>query len=225
MAPRYLNLKIDGQVVKDVILQHVSVTQGLNDHWWCHAECRHTQDQRTSSSPPSAAEDADSEKSAITVEEWLGKDLQVIEVDDGEAPLFHGFVLEVELLYELSGSFTAILQGVTQSFKMDLFSGLSAGADTAAAKAMSVAAAAITNDVIKMRINTAPFHSRLLEVLATDAFPTCFQERSAMATNKTASLGARNVFVLVGGLPGFDVAGDSNNRGRGCWIASVASQK
>jgi type VI secretion system secreted protein VgrG len=120
MAARYLNLKIDGKFVKDIILQHVSVTQGLNDHWWCHAECRHTQDQRTSGPPPSAAEERAAEESAITVEEWLGKEIQVIEMGDGEIPLFRGFVLEVELIYELSGSFTAILQGVTESFKMDV---------------------------------------------------------------------------------------------------------
>lgn len=112
MAVRYLNLKIDGEIVKDVILQHVSVTQALNDHWWCHAECRHTLDQR-----PSAAGD----NTAITVEEWLGKDIEVVEVADGsETPLFQGFVLEVELTYELSGSFTAILQAVSESFKMSV---------------------------------------------------------------------------------------------------------
>ena len=46
MAASYLNLKINDELVKDVILQHVSITQALNDHWRCNAECRHTQDQR-----------------------------------------------------------------------------------------------------------------------------------------------------------------------------------
>ena len=120
MAASYLNLKINGELVKDVILQHVSITQALNDHWRCHAECRHTQDQRLLSLAAAALEAATG--STITVEEWLGKSLQVIEIEQdlSEHVLFDGFVLEVELVYELSGSFTALLQGVTQSFKMDV---------------------------------------------------------------------------------------------------------
>jgi uncharacterized protein involved in type VI secretion and phage assembly len=120
MAAGYLNLKINGELVTDVILQHVSITQALNDHWRCHAECRHTQDQRLP--PLAAAAVAAVAGSTITVEEWLGKSLQVIEVEPtlSERVLFEGFVLEVELIYELSGSFTALLQGVTDSFKMDV---------------------------------------------------------------------------------------------------------
>ena len=54
MATSYLNLKINGELVKDIILQRVSVTQALNDHWRCHTECRHTQDQRASSADADA---------------------------------------------------------------------------------------------------------------------------------------------------------------------------
>ena len=113
MAATYLNLKINGNIVKDVILQHISVTQSLNEHWWCHVECRHLQDQRRS-------QDAKTDdEPAITAEEWLGKNIQLI-VEDKEEPLFDGFVHEVELIYELSGSFTVVIQGVTPSLKMDV---------------------------------------------------------------------------------------------------------
>jgi type VI secretion system secreted protein VgrG len=110
MAASYLKLTIDGQDIKDVILQHVSITQALNDHYRCHAEFRHTEDQRGS------------QTSAITVETWLGKNFQVLEAG-GNSPdhvLFDGLLLEVELVYEHSGGYTAFLQGITRSFKMDL---------------------------------------------------------------------------------------------------------
>lgn len=120
MAASYLNLKVGGELVRDVMLQHVSITQGLNDHWRCHAECRHTQDQRGPSLLETAARALIG--SPITVEEWLGKTLQVIEAEPNfsERILFEGFVLEIELVYELSGSYTALLQGITDSFKMDV---------------------------------------------------------------------------------------------------------
>jgi type VI secretion system secreted protein VgrG len=109
MAASYLKLIIDGNWIQDVILQHVSVTQALNDHWRSHVELRHMEDQRGGTS-------------SITVEEWLGKDFQVTEVEDNlsEHPLFDGFLLEVELVYEHSGAYAAFLQGITRSYKMDV---------------------------------------------------------------------------------------------------------
>jgi type VI secretion system secreted protein VgrG len=117
MALTYLNLKVNGQLVTDLVLKHVSITQELNHHWWCHAECRHLEDRRF----PSIVQDLADQQSVIRVEEWLGKDLQVIAVENGsEQVIFDGFVLEVELVYELSGSYTALIQGVTRSYKMDV---------------------------------------------------------------------------------------------------------
>ena len=113
MPVSYLNLKVDGQLVTDVILNHVSVTQELNRHSWCHAQCRHLEDQRSSA--------GGDQQSAIRVEEWLGKDLQVLAIENGSQQLiFDGFVLEVELVYELSSAYTALIQGVTKSYKMDV---------------------------------------------------------------------------------------------------------
>jgi type VI secretion system secreted protein VgrG len=111
MATSYLNLKIDGQLVSNVFLHHVSVSQELNQHWWCHAQCRHLEDQRLGSD----------QQAVIRVEEWLGKDLQVLAIENGDQQvIFDGFVLEVELVYELSSAYTAVIQGVTKSYKMDV---------------------------------------------------------------------------------------------------------
>jgi type VI secretion system secreted protein VgrG len=109
MPTSYLDLKIDGQSVIDVIPGNVSVTQELNRHWWCHIQCRHLGDQRLGIG----------DQSAMRVEQWLGKDLQVVAVESG-VTIFDGFVFDVELVYERSGAYSVMLQGVTKSYKMSV---------------------------------------------------------------------------------------------------------
>ncbi len=107
MPTSYLDLKIDGQSVVDVIPGNVSVTQELNRHWWCQVQCRHLGDQRFGLGG----------QSAMRVEQWLGKDLQVTAIESG-VTIFDGFVFDVELLYERSGAYSVMIQGVTKSYKM-----------------------------------------------------------------------------------------------------------
>src|ERR1051325_480015 len=109
MASNYLDLKIGGESVTDVIPGNVSITQELNRHWWCHIQCRHLEDQRAGSG----------QQSAMRVEQWLGKDLQVVASESG-AVIFDGFVFDIELLYERSSAYTVVLQGVTKSYKMSV---------------------------------------------------------------------------------------------------------
>lgn len=147
MSTSYLNLKIDGQLVADVILHHVSVIQELNQHWWCHAQCRHLEDQRLGSD----------QQAMIRVEDWLGKDLQVLAIENGDQhPIFDGLVLEVELVYELSSAYTAVIQGVTKSYKMDV-----AGhhAYYAQKTLQDVAQQLASNVGIKAEINCQPGHA------------------------------------------------------------------
>ena len=106
-----LIVKVNGTEIQE--WQHVSVTQPLNDHWRCHLEIRHTEDQR--GQPTDAGPD-----SPVLVEEWLGADFQISDNIDGSNILFDGFVLEVELVYEHAGGYSAFLQGISRSFKMDL---------------------------------------------------------------------------------------------------------
>ncbi|MEW6366065.1 MAG: phage baseplate assembly protein V [Acidobacteriota bacterium] len=102
MAASYI--KIGGDLLKDAVLEVVEVTQELNRHWWCTIECRQTEDQR------------------FAIEDFLGQDLQVLtrDQDDAERTVFDGFVLDVELEYEIFGSYTARITGVTRSYLMDL---------------------------------------------------------------------------------------------------------
>lgn len=96
-------LKIGGDLIKDAILVSVEITQQLNRHWWCKLECRQTEDKRFPS------------------EQCLGKDIQVLSYDDKgkESTVFDGFVFDVELIYEVWGSYSARLMAVTRSYKMD----------------------------------------------------------------------------------------------------------
>ncbi len=96
-------VQVDGNQISTVLLSCVEVRQKLNHHWWCYALCRGTLDQR------------------IPIEDFIGRDLHVTTTDDdGEVVLFDGIVLHVELKYEVWGSFTAKIVGVTRSHKMDL---------------------------------------------------------------------------------------------------------
>jgi type VI secretion system secreted protein VgrG len=101
MAAAYL--KIGGDLIKDAALVSVEITQELNHHWWCKIECRQTEDKR------------------FPTEQCLGQDVQVLTFDQGgkQSVVFDGFIFDVELTYEVWGSYTAQLKAVTRSFKMD----------------------------------------------------------------------------------------------------------
>jgi len=97
-------LKIGGDLTKDALLSSVEVIQELNNHWRCTVQCRQTEDKR------------------FPTEDCLGQDLQILTDDDAgnENVIFDGFIIDVELTYEVWGSYTAQLTAVTRSYKMDL---------------------------------------------------------------------------------------------------------
>ena len=104
----HITIYIDGQELNDfsegAILETVVVTQELNEHWWCEVVCRQTEDQR------------------FPFENAIGKELKASTFDSSGAEhvAFQGFVLESQLDYEVYGSYTARLLGVTKSYKLDL---------------------------------------------------------------------------------------------------------
>jgi type VI secretion system secreted protein VgrG len=108
MGTAHIRVEIDGQALydfsKDVLMEQVDVVQEINQHWWCYIRCRQTEDQR------------------FPIEDSLGKDLKVIAFDaeDTQTYLFSGLVLEAELEYEIYGSYTARITGVSKSFNMDV---------------------------------------------------------------------------------------------------------
>src|ERR1700733_7994608 len=108
MGIAYLQVEIGGQPLyefsKDVLMEQVDVIQEINQHWWCFLRCRQTEDVR------------------FPIEDSLGQDLQVIAVDEdnNQTYLFSGMVLEAELEYEIYGSYTARLTGVSKTYNMDV---------------------------------------------------------------------------------------------------------
>jgi type VI secretion system secreted protein VgrG len=97
-------IKIAGDLIQDSILESVEVTQALNEHWWCAVECRQTLDRR------------------MPIESSLGQDIQIVTYgqDGAEHVAFDGFVLKAKLLYEIFGSYTIHITGVSRSYKLDL---------------------------------------------------------------------------------------------------------
>ena len=98
------NIQIGDGLLGDALLASVEVVQALNQHWWCTVECRQSSDE------------------PVPVERFLGQTIEVRTFDeDGAAHVhFTGFILKVELLTEVWGSYAARLLAVSSSYKLDL---------------------------------------------------------------------------------------------------------
>jgi type VI secretion system secreted protein VgrG len=97
-------IKVGDDLIQDAVLASVEIVQELNQHWWCTVVCRQTQDKR------------------IPVENFLGQQVEVQTIDDqGVVHVnFTGFVLDVELTYEVWGSYAAQITCVSETYKMDI---------------------------------------------------------------------------------------------------------
>ena len=98
------HIKIGDDLIEDALLASVDITQEVNQHWWCKIICRQTEDKR------------------VPVEEFLGQSVKVQTTDQEgiEHVHFAGFVLDVELTYEVWGSYTAQILCMSNSYKLDL---------------------------------------------------------------------------------------------------------
>ncbi|MBB5063233.1 type VI secretion system Vgr family protein [Granulicella mallensis] len=97
-------IQIGDGMLGAALLASVEVVQELNQHWWCTIVCRNTEDQR------------------IPVEDLLGKPVEVKTTDSQGVEQIHfsGSVHDVELDYEVWGSYTATLIAVSDSFGLDV---------------------------------------------------------------------------------------------------------
>lgn len=97
-------IKIGDDVIDNALLVSVEVVQELNQHWRCSIVCRQTEDER------------------IGVEDLLGKTIAIKTLDEQGAEHIHfnGFIHDVGLNYEVYGSYTAELQGISSSYLMDI---------------------------------------------------------------------------------------------------------
>ena len=97
-------IQIGDGMIGDSLLSSVEIVQELNQHWWCTIVCRNTEDQR------------------IPVENMLGQTVEVKTTDDQGVEQIHfsGSVHDVELEYEVWGSYTATLTAVSNTYGMDV---------------------------------------------------------------------------------------------------------
>lgn len=97
-------IKIGDGMIEGALLSSVEVVQELNQHWHCTVVCRNTEDQR------------------IPVEEMLGKSVQIKTTNEQGAEKMHfsGFVYDVQLEYEVWGSYTATLAAISSSYMLDV---------------------------------------------------------------------------------------------------------
>ena len=100
------HIQIGDNLIGDAQLSSVEIVQQLNEHWWCTVVCKQTEDQR------------------IPVEDFLGQAVSIKTTDqDGvEHVSFSGFILKVDLDYEIWGSYTAQLVAVSSTYLMDVSS-------------------------------------------------------------------------------------------------------
>lgn len=99
-------MQIGDGTLGDALLSSVEVVQELNSHWWCTIVCRNTEDQR------------------VPVEDLIGQSVEVKTLDESGVEHIHfaGTVHDVELEYEVWGSYTATLIAVSDSYGMDVTS-------------------------------------------------------------------------------------------------------
>src|SRR5579872_6929636 len=99
-----ISVTIDGDLIAEWMLSTIRVRQKLNHHSYCNVVLRSPEDVR------------------LPMESYLGKDIQVTTRDDAgnDVTLLDGFIRDVSLKYEIYGSYTVAIEGVTRSFKMDI---------------------------------------------------------------------------------------------------------
>ncbi len=97
-------IRIGTDLLQDALVSSIQVSQELNEHWTCTITCRQGFGER------------------ISVESFLGQPVALTGIDESqsEAPLFTGFVLSVDLIYEPGGAFGAKVVAVSNSWKLDL---------------------------------------------------------------------------------------------------------
>jgi len=102
-----LNILIDGTELESTwsgrqgTVSRVEISKELNRHSWCEIEFHQTADSR----PP--------------IDQWIGRSIS-LQPTASTASLFAGFVLDVKLTYQASGSFAVVIKGVSMSYKLDL---------------------------------------------------------------------------------------------------------
>ncbi|HEX3437316.1 MAG TPA: phage baseplate assembly protein V [Pseudacidobacterium sp.] len=94
---------ISSQGISDTLWKDIQVRQALNEHWTCRIELRNTLDEKPK------------------VEEFIGQPLKVstFSLLGEESVIFSGFIITAQLVYEVTGSYGAVVEAVSDTWKMD----------------------------------------------------------------------------------------------------------
>lgn len=94
---------IGADEILGTLWSEIEVRQTLNQHWSCRIILRNTLDARPD------------------VESLLGKPLKISTntIENGENVIFTGTVIESRLIYEVTGSFGAVIEAFSDSWKLD----------------------------------------------------------------------------------------------------------
>jgi len=94
---------ISSESISDTLWKDIQVRQALNDHWTCRIELRNTPDERPA------------------VEEMIGQSLRIstFSLLGQEQVIFAGFITSAELVFEVTGSYGAVIEAVSHTWKMD----------------------------------------------------------------------------------------------------------
>jgi len=102
-----LKILVDGEQLESSLMgrqgtvSRVEVMKEINRHSWCEIELNQT----AGSSPP--------------LDRWIGRPISLQSTASG-VTLFSGFVLDVKLTYQTSGSFAVVIKSVSVSYKLDV---------------------------------------------------------------------------------------------------------
>lgn len=107
MSAIALKILVDGEQLESSLssrqgtVNRVEVIKELNRHSWCEIELTQT----AGSHPP--------------IDKWIGRPISLESTASG-VKLFVGFVFDVRLIYQTSGSFVAVIKALSVSYKLDL---------------------------------------------------------------------------------------------------------
>jgi uncharacterized protein involved in type VI secretion and phage assembly len=94
---------ISSESISDTLWKDIQIRQALNEHWTCRIELRNTPDERPK------------------IEEMIGQPLKVstFSLLGEEHVIFSGFIISAQLIFEVTGSYGAVIEAVSDTWKMD----------------------------------------------------------------------------------------------------------
>ncbi len=97
------HISIGSEEISSTLWSEIEVHQALNAHWRCRIQLRNTLDDRP------------------RIEDLIGLPLKIetFNLLGAANTIFHGFIVSAELIYEVTGSFGALIEAYSYTWKLD----------------------------------------------------------------------------------------------------------